>query len=196
MAFKMKRTPLLKGKLSNFFGSLGKKATSDRQTKQIQKNQGMTNFEKQMADKAAQRKSGGKSKFKRYDAERKANQAATATGDTINASDDKARLDNTAPKPTKVTKNINTNTENKNKTTTTTKNKVSYADAYKNANKKKYPTLKEFTIAAKAYNKSKTTAKKPKVTQKTTKVEVKNGSSNDVNQDGINDNIQGLTKNR
>jgi|TARA_R110000796_G_scaffold44369_2_gene108218 hypothetical protein len=35
---------------------------------------------------------------------------------------------------------------------TTTKKKVSYADAYKNADKKKYPTLASFTTAAKAYN--------------------------------------------
>jgi hypothetical protein len=32
------------------------------------------------------------------------------------------------------------------------KKKVSYKDAYKNADKKKYPTLAEFTTAAKAYN--------------------------------------------
>ena len=92
MAFKMKRTPI-KGKLDNFFSSLGKEATSARQTKQIQENQGMTNFEKKMADKAAQRKSGGKSKFQRAAAERKANKAATAAGDARNAADDKARLD-------------------------------------------------------------------------------------------------------
>ena len=34
----MKRTPI-KGKLDNFFSSLGKEATSARQTKQIQENQ-------------------------------------------------------------------------------------------------------------------------------------------------------------
>ena len=71
MAFKMKRTPI-KGKLDNFFSSLGKKATSDRQTKQVQENQGMTNFEKRQADKAAERKSGGKSKFQRAVVKRKA----------------------------------------------------------------------------------------------------------------------------
>ena len=92
MAFKMKRTPI-KGKLDNFFSSLGKEAASARRTKQIQENQGMTNFEKKMADKAAQRKSGGKSKFQRAAAERKANKAATAAGDARNAADDKARLD-------------------------------------------------------------------------------------------------------
>ena len=109
MAFKMKRTPI-KGKLDNFFSSLGKEATSARQTKQIQENQGMTNFEKKMADKAAQRKSGGKSKFQRAAAERKANKAATAAGDARNAADDKARLDANAkakaykPKNKKVVK--------------------------------------------------------------------------------------------
>jgi len=92
MAFKMKRTPI-KGKLDNFFSSLGKEAASARRTKQIQENQGMTNFEKRMADKAAQRKSGGKSKFQRAAAERKANKAATAAGDARNAADKKARLD-------------------------------------------------------------------------------------------------------
>ena len=93
MAFKMKRTPI-KGRLDNFFSSLGKKATSDRQTKQIQENQGMTNFEKKMADKAAQRKSGGKSKFQRAAAERKANKAATAAGDARNAADKAASTKN------------------------------------------------------------------------------------------------------
>jgi len=88
----MKRTPI-KGKLDNFFSSLGKEAASARRTKQIQENQGMTNFEKKMADKAAQRKSGGKSKFQRAAAERKANKAATAAGDARNAADKKARLD-------------------------------------------------------------------------------------------------------
>ena len=106
--FKMKQSPA-KG-LSNFFSSLGKKATSDRQTKQIQENQGMTNFEKKMADKAAQRKSGGKSKFQRAAAERKANKAAAAAGDARNAADKKARLDANAkakaykPKKKKVVK--------------------------------------------------------------------------------------------
>ena len=100
MAFKMKRTPI-KGRLDNFFSSLGKKATSDRQAKQIQENQGMTNFEKKMADKAAQRKSGGKSKFQKAAAERKANKAATAAGDARNAADNKARLDADAYKSEK-----------------------------------------------------------------------------------------------
>ena len=129
MAFKMKRTPI-KGKLDNFFSSLGKEATSDRQTKQIQENQGMTNFEKKMADKAAQRKSGGKSKFQRAAAERKANKAATAAGDARNAADDKARLDANAKakayKPKKKKKVVKKVVKKEKKVTTpkVVKNKV------------------------------------------------------------------------
>ena len=63
MAFKMKRTPI-KG-LGNFFSSLGKKATSDRQTKQKASNTGeyagMTNFEKRRAEKKSRKP--GESKF-------------------------------------------------------------------------------------------------------------------------------------
>ena len=76
-----------KSKLSDFFSSLGKKGTEKRQEKQVRENQGMTNFEKKMADKAAQRKSGGKSKFQRAGAERKANKAATAAGNARNSAE-------------------------------------------------------------------------------------------------------------
>ena len=47
-----------------------------------------------------------------------------------------------------------------NKKTTKAKKKVSYAAAYKNADKKKYPTLALFTTAAKAYNDKKKKKKK------------------------------------
>jgi len=64
MAFKMKRTPI-KGKLDNFFSSLGKEATSARQTKQKASNTGeyagMTNFEKRRAEKKSRKP--GESKF-------------------------------------------------------------------------------------------------------------------------------------
>jgi len=63
MAFKMKRTPI-KG-LADFFSSLGKEATSDRQTKQKASNTGeyagMTNFEKRRAEKKSRKP--GESKF-------------------------------------------------------------------------------------------------------------------------------------
>ena len=62
--FKMKSSPT-KGKLDDFFKGLGKKGTGERQDKQRETNEGgLTNFEKRQAEKAAQRKSGGKSKFK------------------------------------------------------------------------------------------------------------------------------------
>jgi len=60
----MKRTPI-KGKLDNFFSSLGKEATSARQTKQKASNTGeyagMTNFEKRRAEKKSRK--AGESKF-------------------------------------------------------------------------------------------------------------------------------------
>jgi hypothetical protein len=88
--FKLKSSPT-KGKLDDFFKGLGRKGTEARLTEQVQENQGMTNFEKIQADKAAERKSGGKSKFQRAGDEKKANKAATAAGDAANAADKKAR---------------------------------------------------------------------------------------------------------
>jgi hypothetical protein len=85
----MKSSPT-KGKLGDFFRGLGREGTEARQEKQVQENQGMTNFEKRQAEKATQRKT-GKSKFQRAGAERKAREAATAAGDARNAADKKAR---------------------------------------------------------------------------------------------------------
>ena len=91
--FKLKSSPA-KGKLGDFFKGASAKiaaGTEARLTKQIQENQGITNFEKRQADKAAERKSGGKSKFQRAGAERKANKAATAEGNARNAADKASR---------------------------------------------------------------------------------------------------------
>jgi len=96
--FKMKSSPA-KGKLDNFFKGVSDKAAVGaevRRTKQVQANQGMTNFEKRQADKAAQRKSGGKSKFQRAGAERKANRVATEKGNAANAADKAGREANSA----------------------------------------------------------------------------------------------------
>jgi len=85
MAFKMKQSPV-KGKLNNFFSNLGKEAASasaKNDTFKAKRKQkvadrakaspdGLTNFERRQADKAAQRKSGGKSKYKRDVEARKA----------------------------------------------------------------------------------------------------------------------------
>ena len=60
MAFKMKRSPV-KGKLSNFFSSLGRKGIEKRQEKQVRENQGMTNLEKRRAEKKTRKP--GESKF-------------------------------------------------------------------------------------------------------------------------------------
>ena len=87
MAFKMKRTPI-KGRLDNFFSSLGKKATSDRQTKQKASNTGeyagMTNFEKRRAEKKSRKP--GESKFKadsrRMQEKRRAEKKASNTKTT------------------------------------------------------------------------------------------------------------------
>ena len=92
--FKMKSSPT-KGRLDNFFKGLGKKGTEERQKKQVQENQGMTNFEKRQAEKAAQRKT-GKSKFQRAGAERKARKAATQEGNRRNAEEAVSREANTA----------------------------------------------------------------------------------------------------
>ena len=204
MAFKMKRTPI-KG-LSDFFSKLktdardsylyGKKATSDRKTKQKASNTGeyagMTNFEKRRAEKKSRKP--GESKFKadvrRRGETNKAKRASNkADAEYYGSAKDKAK-NSEANKSKKTPPSTNND-----------KKKVSYADAYKNADKKKYPTLAEFTIAAKAYNSEKKKVKKPKVkkpkVKKTnSKVEVNKGGPNDINQDGIDDNIQGLTKNR
>ena len=87
--FKLKSSPT-KGRLDDFFKSLGREGTEARLTKQVQENQGMTNFEKRQAEKAAQRKT-GKSKFQRSAEDRKKRKAATAAGDAQNAADKTAR---------------------------------------------------------------------------------------------------------
>ena len=74
--FKMKRSPA-KG-LSNFFSTLGRKGTEERQKKQTQENQGMTNFEKRRAEKKSRK--AGESKYqadiRRKQEERKAKNKA------------------------------------------------------------------------------------------------------------------------
>jgi len=111
--FKMKYSPA-KGKLGDFFSSLGKQLKRNR--KDI----------------------GGEFKgVKQKDKPRT---------DVITKNiKDNSQPGDEAVRPKKVT------VSNKPKVKTK-KKKVSYKDAYKNADKKKYPTLAEFTTAAKAYN--------------------------------------------
>jgi|5B_taG_2_1085324.scaffolds.fasta_scaffold01450_7 hypothetical protein len=79
---------------------------------------------------------------------------------------------------------LNTSVQGESKSNSTTVNKsggsgTSYSEAYKNADKTKYPTLASFTEAAKAYNKSKSSSSssssKPSVsTEKKTNISVDN----------------------
>jgi len=111
MAFNMKRTPI-KGKLGDFFSSLGKKATSDRQTKQVQENQGMTNFEKRRAEKKSRK--AGESKFqadvrRRREEKKPRKQSEISVEEQIKAADKQfgegvqVTAKKTKPKATKLT---------------------------------------------------------------------------------------------
>jgi len=75
----MKSSPA-KG-LSNFFSTLGRKGTEERQKKQTQENQGMTNFEKRRAEKKSRK--AGESKYqadiRRKQEKRKAEKADVAS---------------------------------------------------------------------------------------------------------------------
>jgi len=106
MAFNMKRTPI-KGKLGDFFSSLGKKATSDRQTKQVQENQGMTNFEKRRAEKKSRK--AGESKFQADNRRRGEERRAEKKTKTTISADFKKDVNsptNTKPGELKVNKKL------------------------------------------------------------------------------------------
>ena len=113
--FKMKYSPA-KGKLGDFFGSLGKQLKRNRK------------------DIGGEFK-GVKQKDKAKMLENKADAEYYGSAED-KAKNSKANRIKKTPPPTD-----NTN-----------KAKVSYAEAYKNADKKKYKTLADFTTAAKAYN--------------------------------------------
>ena len=113
--FKMKYSPA-KGKLDNFFSSLGKQLKRNRK------------------DIGGEFK-GVKQKDKARIKQNKADAAYYGSAEDKAKNSEANRIKKTPP-PSGNTK----------------KTKVSYADAYKNADKKKYPTLAEFTKAAKAYN--------------------------------------------
>jgi len=147
MAFKMKRTPI-KG-LSDFFSSLGKEATSVRQTNQKASNTGeyagMTNFEKRRAEKKSRK--AGESKFQADVRKNKENKKQSYSSKSKPSEEAQIKAADA-----KFKKGIEVSSAKQPKAT---KKKVSYADAYKNADKKKYPTLALFTAAAKEYNANK-----------------------------------------
>ena len=71
----------------------GKENIEERRNKQIEKNkgteyQGMTNFERRQADRAAQRESGGKSKFQRDIIKKRADRKAKKPAKTTVVSDE------------------------------------------------------------------------------------------------------------
>ena len=110
MAFNMKRTPI-KGKLDDFFSSLGKKATSDRQTKQKASNTGeyagMTNFEKRRAEKKSRK--AGESKFQADNRRRGEERRAEKKTKTTISADFKKDVNsptNTKPGELKVNKKL------------------------------------------------------------------------------------------
>jgi len=77
-------------------------------------------------------------------------QTTDKSGNKVNTKKSEALLPNPPPNP--KTPTIGPKNKTKSDNVNTNKKKVSYAAAYKNADKKKYPTLAKFTAAAKAYN--------------------------------------------
>ena len=179
MAFKMKRTPI-KG-LADFFSSLGKEATSARQTKQKASNTseyaGMTNFEKRRAEKKSRKP--GESKFQADVRRRKAKKELKPGEFTT-----KQKLEgNLVPNQELVSKKVKKAPKPK-------AGKLTFKQAFAAARK---AGKKTFTWEGNPYTTELAKTKKKKTT---TTPKVTRGSSNDINQDGIDDDIQGLTKNR
>jgi hypothetical protein len=139
--FKMKSSPT-KGKLQNFFNSVG--ANLKRNKKDV----GAELKEKYNRTKETTPKA-GESKYQASIRNRKAtNKAKKSMVDK-----DKDGMSDFIQAPKKAPKGQATvSSKPKAKVKATTKKKVSYAAAYKNADKKKYPTLASFTTAAKVYN--------------------------------------------
>jgi len=136
MAFKMKRTPI-KG-LGDFFSSLGKQAKAG------QKDRGIFS-EKGKAEKADRK--AGESKFQADVRKNKENKKQSYSSKSKPSEEAQIKAADA-----KFKKGIEVSSAKQPKAT---KKKVSYADAYKNADKKKYPTLALFTAAAKEYNANK-----------------------------------------
>jgi len=133
----MKRTPI-KGKLDNFFSGLGK------QLKAGQKDRGIFS-EKGKAEKADRK--AGESKFQADVRKNKENKKQSYSSKSKPSEEAQIKAADA-----KFKKGIEVSSAKQPKAT---KKKVSYADAYKNADKKKYPTLALFTAAAKEYNANK-----------------------------------------
>jgi len=154
--FKMKRTPV-KGKLGDFFSSLGKQLKRNR--KDI----------------------GGE--FKGVRQKDKPRRSAA----DLNKSTDKEININTKTSvdPAASTKNSKITVPK-----TKTKTKLTFKNAFATARK---AGKKTFNWNGKSYTTELAKTKKKKTT---TTPKVKKSSSNDINQDGIDDDIQGLTKNR
>jgi len=132
----MKRTPI-KG-LGDFFSSLGKQAKAG------QKDRGIFS-EKGKAEKADRK--AGESKFQADVRKNKENKKQSYSSKSKPSEEAQIKAADA-----KFKKGIEVSSAKQPKAT---KKKVSYADAYKNADKKKYPTLALFTAAAKEYNANK-----------------------------------------
>ena len=156
MAFKMKRTPMLKrGGLKEFFSSLGnqlKKGTQRRIDKKYES--AGPNIRKQMEKEGYATPESRANKAKNSEANKVNETVSTKTKST--------------PKAAKPT----------------------FKNAFATARK---AGKKTFSWNGKSYTTELAKTKKKK-TPSTPKV--KKGGSNDINQDGIDDDIQGVTKNR
>jgi len=180
----MKRTPI-KGRLDNFFSSLGK------QLKAGQKDRGIFS-EKGKAEKKSRKP--GESKFQ-ADVRRKqeARKAEKKASNTKTNKTSAGELNKTTDKEIKITTKRSVDpaasTNNSKITVPETKAKLTFKQAFAAARK---AGKKTFSFNGKSYTTELAETKK----KKTTTPKVKKGSSNDINQDGIDDDIQGLTKNR
>ena len=172
--FKLKSSPV-KGKLQDFFNTVG--ANLKRNKKDV----GAELKKKHKGSKQTTNKAGEKTGYTASTLSIKGVDGATKTSlrTQHNQSNTQSQRSTNVEKGVthtkgqaetikkKNTKRFNTHMENardadyygsaadkasKPKAKTTTKKKVSYAAAYKNADKKKYPTLASFITAAKAYN--------------------------------------------
>ena len=133
--FKMNYSPV-KGRLGDFFRTITKKATPETKAKRAE---------------AKTTRNAGESQYK---ADVRTKRATSRANKKVDKGELTKNIVDTSQKGDEAVRPKKATVANKPATdkTTTTKKKVSYANAYKNADKKKYPTLASFTTAAKAYN--------------------------------------------
>jgi len=169
--FKMKSSPT-KGKLGDFFQNITKKATPETKAKRVE---------------AKSTRKAGESQYKAdVRTRREANRASKKTVATNKA--DAAYYRSVAD----IAKNSDANKKKKVVKKEVVKKVPKVTGALGSKTRKEQYDAKgwKYDETIKGYNKD--GSKKVK----TTKVKVKKGGSNDINQDGIDDNTQGLTKNR